>query len=61
MRKPWTEHERAGMLHRVLTTPMKRVKVVVEVSIPANLDPSSSDGETVIRDLIANEFYTLIF
>lgn len=61
MRKPWTEHEKAKMLHQVLTTPMKRVKVAVTVSIPADLDPSSEDGERIIRDLIANEFYTLIF
>lgn len=61
MRRPWTEKEKAEMLHHVLTTPMKRVKVTVTVSIPANLDPSGREGEKIIRDLIANEFYTLIF
>lgn len=61
MRRPWTDQEKVEMLHQVLTTPQKRVKLAITVSIPANLDPSGSEGEKIIRDLIANEFYTLIY
>ncbi len=61
MRKPWTGKKKLEMLHYVLTMPQKRIRVTVEVSILANLDPSSEEGEKAIRDLIANEFYTLIF
>ncbi len=61
MRKPWTDEKKIEMLHYVLTMPQKRVRVMVEVSILADLDPDSEEGEKAIRDLIANEFYTLIF
>jgi len=61
VRKPWTDEKKIEMLHHVLTTPTKRVRVTIEVSILANLDPTGVEGEKAIRDLIANEFYTLIF
>lgn len=57
----WTDRYKVEMLRQILNTPTKRVRMTVEVSIPADLDPNSEEGEKAIKDLIANDFYTLIF
>jgi len=36
------------------------VKVIVTVSIPADLDPNSEEAEAIIRGVIADDLYSML-